>query len=70
MIDIKPTPGNYTSWLESEVGLDNPINQPAPLLFDQPPVHKSTVLAPNGQPVEYNIPRRKVGFILPHEKRR
>lgn len=70
MIDRRPTPGNYTHLIEDDVGLNNLPYNPTPNLHDVPPVRQSSVLGPDGNPLMVDVPRQRIGFVLPHQKRR
>ncbi len=60
MIDRHPD--DLTYWYDDVIA--NGPRHSAPTLLDTPPEHKSTVLGPDGAPLHYNIPRRRIGFDL------
>ncbi|MGK7753761.1 hypothetical protein [Roseovarius sp. C03] len=67
MIDRRPVPGNFTEHLEEDCGLSGAPQAPSPTLLDTPPERKTGVLGPDGEPVSRDVPRRRLGFILPHQ---
>lgn len=62
MIDRRPVPGDLTDWYDDVISA-SPMHEP-PQLTDTWPERKSSVLGPDGEPVRYNVPRRKIGFNL------
>lgn len=64
MIDKTPTPGDMTEWLMEPYEADH---CPRPMLHDVPPVRSTGVLGPDGEEVSCDVPRRRMGFVLPHE---
>lgn len=63
MIDINPSQGNWTDYLEYTYR-DTSANVTQVLLHDTPPIRQSNVLGPNGEPVYVDTPRLKIGFDL------
>lgn len=61
MIDVKPTPGN---WTDFSLQPYKEIQVNAPVLYDLVPAWKSKVLGPDGNPVMIPVPRNKLGFDL------
>ena len=61
MIDKKPTPGNWTDLSEEAYSGDGLYAQ---MVHDVPPVRTSSILGPDGNPMQLDIPRRKIGFDL------
>lgn len=65
MIVKTPSLGDWTEEICEPFEADH---SPRPTLHDTPPVRRTGVLGPDGEEVSVDIPRRRIGFVLPHER--